>query len=149
MYSSHPLLEIDIRSPLKDRHRTLTCIQRPISQHAHPHAQSPYQPETTQHSIPPHHPLPLAMSVNPLSYPSLPSQTPLMQPQGLSSPPDSPSQVRVSPSSTASTISEDDDLAEQEWQESLAQLALLFNLVILPFAGKYFGRKFAYFSMSL
>jgi hypothetical protein len=65
----------------------------------------------------------------------------------MSSPPDSPSQVHISPSSTASTISEDDDLAEQEWQESLAQLALLFNLVILPFAGKYFGRKFAYFSI--
>ena len=39
-------------------------------------------------------------------------------------------------------------MAEQEWQESLAQLALLFNLVLLPFAGKYFGRKFAYFSTS-
>ena len=39
-------------------------------------------------------------------------------------------------------------MAEQEWQESLAQLALLVNLVLLPFAGKYFGRKFAYFSTS-
>jgi hypothetical protein len=26
---------------------------------------------------------------------------------------------------------------------------LLFNLVLLPFAGKYFGRRFAYFSMDL
>lgn len=67
------------------------------------------------------------------------------------SPPDSPtSQIHISPSSTeGSTISEEeDDLAEREWQESLAQLALLFNLVLLPFAGKYFGRKFAYFSTS-
>jgi Mitochondrial import 2 len=60
------------------------------------------------------------------------------------------SAVHISPSEadSASTTSEEDDLAEQAWQESLDQLTLLFNLVLLPFAGKYFGRKFAYFSMN-
>jgi hypothetical protein len=105
-------------------------------------------------------------TANPLSFPSLPSQTHRQIPFPpslninnnnnnntiLSS---SSSQVYISPtsSSAASTVSdeeeeeEDDDLAEQEWQESLAQLALLFNLVLLPFAGKYFGRRFAYFGI--
>lgn len=78
------------------------------------------------------------MSLNPLSFPPLPSQDPSRESSS------SPDHITVS--DTASTISEEDDLAEQEWQESLAQLTLLFNLVILPFAGKYFGRKFAYFS---
>ena len=85
------------------------------------------------------------MSLNPLSLPPLPSQD---IPPESSSPISSSSAIRISPSSTASTTSEEDDLAEQEWQESLAQLALLFNLVLLPFAGKYFGRRFAYFSIS-
>ena len=41
---------------------------------------------------------------------------------------------------------DDDDLsdADTEWQESIDQLLLLLNLVLLPFAGKYFGRKLAY-----
>jgi Mitochondrial import 2 len=100
----------------------------------------------------------LSMSLNPLSFPPLPSQehppesaSPLsssiiqVSPQHSRSP--SPSRSPTPTASTASTDDED-DLAEQEWQESLAQLALLFNLVLLPFAGKYFGRKFAYFSTS-
>src|SRR5947207_4440002 len=85
------------------------------------------------------------MSLNPLSFPPLPS--PSIPPE-TSSPISSSSAIRISSSSTASTTSEEDDLAEQEWQESLAQLTLLFNLVLLPFAGKYFGRRFAYFSIS-
>jgi hypothetical protein len=92
------------------------------------------------------------MSFNPLSFPSLPSQR---SSRAAVYPPTSPthSELHVSPSSSTapSTVSDEDededDLAEQEWQESLKQLALLFNLVLLPFAGKYFGRKFAYFSM--
>jgi hypothetical protein len=82
------------------------------------------------------------MSLNPLSFPPLPSQE--LHP---SSPTSASSPIHLSHSDTASTTSEDDE-AEREWQESLAQLTLLFNLVLLPFAGKYFGRKFAYFSMS-
>ena len=87
-----------------------------------------------------------SMSLNPLSFPPLPSQD---IPHDSSSPTSQSSAVHISPSDvdTASTTSEEDDLAEQAWQESLDQLTLLFNLVLLPFAGKYFGRKFAYFSM--
>jgi hypothetical protein len=85
------------------------------------------------------------MSLIPISFPPPSSQD---IPPESSSPISSSSAIRISPSSSASTSSEEDDLAEQEWQESLAQLALLFNLVLLPFAGKYFGRKFAYFSIS-
>lgn len=41
---------------------------------------------------------------------------------------------------------EDDGLsdAEREWKESLQQLELLLTMVILPYLGKYFGRKCAY-----
>ena len=44
------------------------------------------------------------------------------------------------------TISEDysESDAEREWRESLQQLELLLSMVIVPYLGKYFGRKFAY-----
>ena len=45
-------------------------------------------------------------------------------------------------------VSEDEDYlesdAEREWKESLQQLELLLSMVIVPYVGKYFGRKFAY-----
>ena len=52
------------------------------------------------------------------------------------------------------TEEEDDDDesssdADLEWQESIDQLLLLLNLVLLPFAGKYFGRKLAYLGEGL
>lgn len=34
--------------------------------------------------------------------------------------------------------------AEREWRESLQQLQLLLTLVLVPYIGKYFGRKCAY-----
>ena len=44
------------------------------------------------------------------------------------------------------TISDDeaDSDAEREWKESMQQLELLLSLVIVPYLGKYFGRKFAF-----
>ena len=52
------------------------------------------------------------------------------------------------PDSDEVTVSEEDDYlesdAEREWKESLQQLELLLSLVIVPYVGKYFGRKFAY-----
>lgn len=45
------------------------------------------------------------------------------------------------------TVSESDyeeSDAEKEWKESLQQLELLLSMVIVPYMGKYFGRKFAY-----
>ena len=34
--------------------------------------------------------------------------------------------------------------AEKEWKESLQQLELILTMVLVPYAGKYFGRKCAY-----
>lgn len=49
-------------------------------------------------------------------------------------------------SDTASlTLSDTNSDAEREWRESLQQLELLLSLVIVPYLGKYFGRKFAYY----
>ena len=55
------------------------------------------------------------------------------------------------PDSDEVTISEDDyeSDAEREWKESLQQLELLLTMVIVPYMGKYFGRKFAYWGRSL
>ena len=45
--------------------------------------------------------------------------------------------------------SEDQSDAQAEWEASLQQLELVLTMVIVPYAGKYFGRKFAYWSRSL
>lgn len=37
-------------------------------------------------------------------------------------------------------------LAQQEWEESMEQLQKLFSFVLLPMAGKYFGRSFSYWA---
>jgi len=43
------------------------------------------------------------------------------------------------------TISDDDySDAEEQWKESIQQLELLLTMVLVPFIGKYFGRKCAY-----
>jgi len=45
--------------------------------------------------------------------------------------------------------SEDDDEpsdAQKEWEASLQQLELLLTMVLIPYVGKYFGRKCAYWS---
>lgn len=46
------------------------------------------------------------------------------------------------------TLSDDDySDAEAEWRESIEQLELLLTLVLVPFVGKYLGRRCAYWSM--
>ena len=45
-------------------------------------------------------------------------------------------------------LDEDALLAQQEWEESIEQLQKLLSLVLLPMAGKYFGRTFSYWSES-
>ncbi|CAK3757096.1 Hypothetical predicted protein [Lecanosticta acicola] len=49
-------------------------------------------------------------------------------------------------SSTSVSPSEDEFYsdAEREWKESLQQLELMLTLVLIPYLGKYFGRKCAY-----
>ena len=39
---------------------------------------------------------------------------------------------------------EEDRLAEQEWQESLQQLQQLFAIVLLPYLGKFLGRRWSH-----
>lgn len=52
------------------------------------------------------------------------------------------------PSISSSILdSEDESDAQREWETSLEQLQLLLTMIIMPFAGKYLGRKFAYWSM--
>lgn len=51
------------------------------------------------------------------------------------------------PSSIAASSSSGDDEesdAEREWRESLQQIELLLSMVLIPYLGKYFGRKCAY-----
>ncbi|KAI0535069.1 hypothetical protein GGR58DRAFT_480338 [Xylaria digitata] len=50
------------------------------------------------------------------------------------------------PSTSESFVSDDDYDAQKEWEQSLEQLQLLLTMILIPFAGKYFGRKFAYWS---
>lgn len=51
------------------------------------------------------------------------------------------SSTSVSPSEAGS-----DSDAEKEWRESLQQLELLLTMFLVPYLGKYFGRKCAYYS---
>ena len=37
--------------------------------------------------------------------------------------------------------------AEEEWRESMQQLELLLTMVLIPFVGKFLGRKCAYWGM--
>jgi hypothetical protein len=52
------------------------------------------------------------------------------------------------PSSISSSEldSEDQSDAQKEWEASLQQLELLLTMVMVPYLGKYFGRKCAYWS---
>jgi hypothetical protein len=53
-----------------------------------------------------------------------------------------------------SFISDDSDdeehrLAQQEWEESLEQLAQIVSVVLLPFLGKWLGRRWSYWGECL
>lgn len=48
---------------------------------------------------------------------------------------------------TSSDIfSEADSEAQEEWDRSLEQVQLLLTMILVPWIGKLFGRKFAYWS---
>lgn len=53
-------------------------------------------------------------------------------------------------SSTSSSVDDDEYVsdAEREWRESLQQMELLLTMVLVPYIGKYFGRKCAYWGTS-
>ncbi|KAL2045325.1 hypothetical protein N7G274_002408 [Stereocaulon virgatum] len=48
------------------------------------------------------------------------------------------------PSDDIDDDEEQESDAEKEWKESLQQLELILTMVLVPYAGKYFGRKCAY-----
>ena len=53
------------------------------------------------------------------------------------------------PSISSSLLDSDDDSdAQEEWDRSLEQLQLILTMIVVPWVGKYFGRKFAYWSKS-
>ncbi|KAK2612340.1 hypothetical protein QQS21_001604 [Conoideocrella luteorostrata] len=54
----------------------------------------------------------------------------------------------TSTSTSTDIYSEDESDAQAEWERSLEQLQLLLTMMIVPWMGKYFGRKFAYWSWS-
>jgi len=66
-------------------------------------------------------------------------------------PPSSSEEVDSLPSSSAGSTtsvspSEEEAYsdAEREWRESLQQIELLLTMLLVPYLGKYFGRKTAY-----
>ncbi|KAI9760821.1 MAG: hypothetical protein M4579_001451 [Chaenotheca gracillima] len=67
-------------------------------------------------------------------------------PSSNTSPEDEINDFLPSSPSTSSDNSEELSDAEREWTESLQQLELLLMMVAVPFVGKYFGRKCAYWS---
>lgn len=72
----------------------------------------------------------------------------LETPDSLSQSHDDDDDVDSLPSTdTHSSLDDDDETdsdADREWRESLQQIELLLTMVIVPYLGKYFGRKAAY-----
>jgi hypothetical protein len=69
------------------------------------------------------------------------------------SPPTEDDDVDSLPSVSSDVLSSETDSeyesdAQKEWERSLDQLQLLLTMVLVPFVGKYLGRKFAYWSVS-
>lgn len=60
--------------------------------------------------------------------------------------PKSEASVDLSSSSSNASFDEDEDLqlAQKEWEESLQQLQQLVSIVLLPFLGKYLGRRWSH-----
>ncbi|KAH8120439.1 hypothetical protein DFH11DRAFT_1722224 [Phellopilus nigrolimitatus] len=60
--------------------------------------------------------------------------------------PDSVSSLDSSPASSDDGYDSDEELrvAQQEWEENLHQLQLLVSVVLLPYVGKWLGRKWAH-----
>ena len=44
---------------------------------------------------------------------------------------------------------EEHRLAQQEWEESLEQLAQVVSVVLLPFLGRWLGRRWSYWGESV
>jgi len=65
--------------------------------------------------------------------------------------PSSNDEIDSLPSSATSSSADEEEYmsdADREWKESLQQLELLLTMVMVPYLGKYFGRKAAYWGTS-
>ena len=62
---------------------------------------------------------------------------------------DMPNSVISIDSYFSSDDSDDEEyrLAQQEWEESLEQLAQIVSVAILPFLGRWLGRRWSYWGM--
>lgn len=60
-----------------------------------------------------------------------------------------PSSVASLDSSSASSYNSDEEyrLAQEEWEESLEQLKQLVSVVLLPFVGKWMGRRWSHWGI--
>lgn len=56
------------------------------------------------------------------------------------------SEASIDDVSSSNSYDEDEDyrLAQQEWEESLQQLQLLVSVVVMPFFGKWLGRRWSH-----
>ncbi|EPT04002.1 hypothetical protein FOMPIDRAFT_1114770 [Fomitopsis schrenkii] len=52
----------------------------------------------------------------------------------------------VSVASDTSFGTDDEELLEQEWKESIGQLQQLFGVVLLPIFGRWLGRKWSFWA---
>lgn len=57
-----------------------------------------------------------------------------------------PSESYDSDDDTQSSL--DSAALQREWEEQLEQMKLMFQIIIFPFVGKFFGRKFGYYRKS-
>ena len=85
----------------------------------------------------------------PTTPPSRSTTSSYILPSTHSSSPDPGAEIASLPSDSddESTIADDNahaSDAEREWRESLQQLELLLTMVVVPYIGKYFGRRAAY-----
>lgn len=65
--------------------------------------------------------------------------------------PSSADEIDSLPSSSTNSEADEEEYlsdADREWRESLQQLELLLTMVMVPYLGKYFGRKAAYWGAS-
>lgn len=53
-------------------------------------------------------------------------------------------EIDTLPSTDTSSSDGEESDADREWRESLQQLELLLSMILIPFVGRYFGRKCAY-----
>ena len=65
-------------------------------------------------------------------------------PSLLDLPPPSQQSESLASASDIDSRDEHDSDAEAEWQESLQQLELLLSMVLVPFIGKWLGRRCAF-----